>query len=133
MSPLAFSRSSTVRRHKHRMEQDEINKKICAHQSANRNYIDQGISVLELAQNAAGRYSMEEVAKKREILKSVHSNSTWKDGQLVSDYRKPFDQLALTSHAYRKKKVAFPEKSDLCTFWLPSADGSGHWEERLSL
>lgn len=35
--------------------------------------------------------------------------------------------LVETNLAYKKNKVAFPEKNDLGTLWLPSADSNhGH-------
>jgi len=59
------------------------------------------------------------MTEKRRLLNFVCSNSIWKDGKLIPNYRKPFDLLAVTNVAYQKEKATFPSKSDLLDIWLP--------------
>ena len=42
--------------------------------------------------------------EKRRLLDFVFSKSIWKDGCLIPTYRKPFDMMAVTNEACRKKK-----------------------------
>ena len=56
------------------------------------------------------------------LLEFVFSNSTWKNGCLTPNYRKPFDMLAVTNVAYKKEKAASPSKDDLLAIWLPMVD-----------
>jgi site-specific DNA recombinase len=107
-----------------RMDQDILKEKIEQHQQANRIYIDEGIRLLELSQSAVSLYMRQSMEEKRRLLNYVHSNSTWKDGQLIPNYRKPFDLLAVTNVAYKQKQAASLEKSDLCSLWLPFTDSN---------
>ena len=60
--------------------------------------------------------------EKRNLLDFVLSNSIWKDGRLIPNYRKPFDLLANTNVAYAKEKAASTEKDGLFDIWLPVVD-----------
>jgi hypothetical protein len=106
-------------------ELSSIGYKIDLHQRTSKNYLDYGAKLLKLAQHAViiNKYSNAE--EKRRILKIVHSNSFWRDGELTANFQKPSDSLAVTNKSYKQKKVTFPEKSDLRDNWPPSADGSG--------
>lgn len=88
-----------------RQEQEEIRSKIEKHESANISYMEEGIKILELAQKAAVLYDAQEMTEKRRLLKFVFSNSVWKDGRLVPNYRKPFDSLAVANTDYKAKKA----------------------------
>jgi len=102
-----------------RREQAEILHKIEKHQEANRSYLDEGVRLLELSQKAIDLYEKQDMREKRKILDFVFSNSTWKDGKLHPNYRKPFDILALTNAAYRKEKAVSSEKDGISKIWLP--------------
>ena len=107
---------------KWRKEQDDILRKIEQHKNADRAYIDEG--VLELAQKAARLYKKQSMAEKRRLLNFVHSNSSWKNGELTTNYRKPLDLLAVSNRTYTQKKTAFPVENGLFEFWLPIADSN---------
>ena len=108
-------------------EQDDILRRIERLQSAKRSYLDDEAKLLELAQRAVMLYERQKAQEKRRIINFVCSNSVWNDGRLHPNYRQPFDMLTETNLAYQKNKVVFPEKNDLGTFWLPSADSNhGH-------
>jgi DNA invertase Pin-like site-specific DNA recombinase len=80
-----------------RNEQDRLQQLVDEHQSANRSYIDQGIMLLELANNAYDLFQKQSAAEKRRLLNFVLSNCTWRDGTLKATYRQPFDLLAVTA------------------------------------
>lgn len=88
-----------------RREQQDILRKIEKHQGANWAYVDEGIRLLELAQRAAILYEKQDMLEKRRLLNFVCSNSIWKDGKLIPNYRKPFDLLAVTNTEYQKQKA----------------------------
>ncbi len=85
-----------------RKEQDEIQENIRRHRSANRVYLDEGIKIIELAQRAVFLYDKQEMPEKRRLLDFVCSNSTYVDGQLIVEYRKPFDLLADMNAKYQR-------------------------------
>jgi hypothetical protein len=64
-------------------------------------------------------YESQEMNEKRRLIDFVCSNSVWKDGRLIPNYRKPFDLLSVTNEAYQKKKAAFTSKDSLFDIWLP--------------
>ena len=85
-----------------RAEQCRIQRDIDSHQAANQNYIEDGIKLLELAQQAPRLFESQEAREKRKLLDFVLSNCTWKDGELTAKYRQPFDVLALAVAADRE-------------------------------
>ena len=107
-----------------RKEQRDTLQKIEQHQSAHETYVEEGVRLLELAQKAVILYEKQEMQEKRRLLDFVCSNSTWKDGKLIPQYRKPFDLLAVTNQAYQQTKATSPEESGLCPIWLPGPDSN---------
>jgi site-specific DNA recombinase len=105
-----------------RKDQTDIARKIENHQTANHNYIDEGIRILELAQRAHSLFERQTAVEKRKLLNYVLSNSTWKDGILTPSYRKPFDlivgmqQKAVDNFAGMSGKF---EKEAQIEKWLP--------------
>ena len=55
-----------------------------AHQAANRNYIEEGIKLLELAHKAR-LFETQPPSEKRKLLDFVLSNCTWKDVKLEAE------------------------------------------------
>jgi site-specific DNA recombinase len=107
-----------------RREQEDILRRIEKHQDANRAYLDEGISILELAQQAVILYEKQTPHEKRRLLNFVLSNSTWKDGRLIPNYRIPFDLLAVTNSEYQKQKATSGLENGLFDFWLPGTDSN---------
>ncbi|MFZ7113386.1 MAG: recombinase family protein [Desulfatiglandales bacterium] len=105
-------------------EQDDIFRKMERLQGANRSYLDEGIKLLELAQHAVILYEKQTAQEKRKIINFVCSNSLWKDGRLIPNYRQPFDILAKNNLAYQKEKASFPKKIGLFDIWLPGTDSN---------
>jgi site-specific DNA recombinase len=77
-----------------REEQSKILSQIRAHQTANHNYLEEGIRLLELANKAYFLYLRQPAHEKARLLKIVQSNCLWDGVSACPKYRKPFDILA---------------------------------------
>ena len=77
-----------------REEQSKILSQIQAHQTANHNYLEEGIRVLELANQSYSRYLRQTAHEKARLLNIVQSNCLWDGVNPCPKYRKPFDILA---------------------------------------
>ena len=80
-----------------RDEQNRCLREIERHQSADQSYMEEGVQLLELARNAQKLFEQQEPREKRRLLNFVLSNCTWEDGQVVANFRQPFDLLAETT------------------------------------
>ncbi len=115
-----YDRKSTV----WKSEQDEILRRIEQLQNANRSYLDEGSKLLELAQRAVVLYEKQTAQEKRRIINFVCSNSIWKDGHLIPNYRQPFNILAESNLAHKKETALFPKKKGHFENWLPGQDSN---------
>lgn len=79
-----------------RAEQTEVLRQMENHQKADQNYLDEGVSLLELIQHLESTYKTALPAEKRDILKFLISNRQWIDGILTVEFRKPFSYIAET-------------------------------------
>ena len=79
-----------------REEQDRCRRDIERHRNADRSYLNEGVALLELANNAQRLFAKQEPREKRRLLNFLLSNCTWKDGELTATFRQPFDMLAET-------------------------------------
>src|SRR5262245_6353864 len=70
-----------------RSEQRSLLRRIEEHQVANESYLDEGMSLLELAKRAHLLFKKQKPNEKRRLLDFVISNRTWKNGELHSTYR----------------------------------------------
>ena len=77
------------------------------HRGANRIYMDEGIKLPGLAQEAYQLFESQPAIEKRKLLDFMLSNCRWKDGLLETDYRQPFDLLAVT--AIKDRRARAPE------------------------
>jgi hypothetical protein len=66
------------------------------HQTADQSYLEEGVRILELAQNAQRLFERQEPREKRRLLNFLVSNCSWKGGELTIVLRQPFDLLAET-------------------------------------
>jgi site-specific DNA recombinase len=80
-----------------RDEQKGCLREIERHQSADQSYMEEGVQLLELARNAQKLFEQQEPREKRRLLNFVLSNCAWEDGQVVANFRQPFDLLAETT------------------------------------
>lgn len=88
------------------------------HQDANQTFLDEGIRLLEFAQKAGALFRKRPPDENRRLFGFVLSNCTWKDSQLTAAYRQPFDLLAKTVVAL-KKKPAERAQTGFFDIWLP--------------
>lgn len=77
-----------------RCEQDQIQQQIEKLKTAERNYVDEGSRIIELAQRAYSLYKVQEPQEKRKLLDCVLSNCSMDGLTLYPTYKKPFDLLA---------------------------------------
>jgi hypothetical protein len=102
-----------------RAEQERIQQAIADHQRADQGYMEEGVTLLELANRAVGLFEKQEPREKRRLLDFVLSNCTWANGKLTVEFRQPFDLLAVTNEAWRKEKAAGGSSGGLSEKWLP--------------
>ena len=101
-----------------RAEQDRALRGVEKHQSANQNYLEEGVQLLELARRAHVLFAEQPAAEKRRLLSLIVSNCSWKDGVLSVTFREPFDSLAITAAAHENNKAAEGSSDDLLENWL---------------
>ncbi|MEI9899248.1 MAG: recombinase family protein [Hyphomicrobium sp.] len=77
-----------------RRQQDKCLHEIQRRQSADQHYLEEGVTVLEMAGNARQLFDQETPAEKRRLLNFVVSNSTWANGELKVTMREPFGFIA---------------------------------------
>jgi site-specific DNA recombinase len=53
--------------------------------------VDEGVQILELAQNAQKFFEQQEPREKRRLLNFILSNCTWEYGELLATFRQLFD------------------------------------------
>lgn len=75
-------------------EQNEITGKIRRLEQSNRNYFQEGVKFLELAQQAYSQYLIQNPAEQAKLLKGLLSNCTIKGTTLYPTYKKPFNFIA---------------------------------------
>jgi hypothetical protein len=101
-----------------REQQNSCLREIARHESAEQSYLDEGVQILELAQNAQRLFARQEPREKRRLLNFVLSNCTWEDGQVVATLRQPFDMLAETTAMVASREAADTSKSAKTEIWL---------------
>jgi site-specific DNA recombinase len=76
------------------LEQDNLQREINRHQTADRSYLEEGVRLLDMAHGAKRLFAKQQPHEQRRLLNFVLSNSTWKDGELMPTFRQPFDLIA---------------------------------------
>src|SRR6266478_9893855 len=77
-----------------RKQQERCLREIEQRQSADQHYLEEGVTILEMARNAQRLFDSEEPMQKRRLLNFVVSNSTWGNGELNANLREPFGFIA---------------------------------------
>jgi hypothetical protein len=80
--------------------------------------MDEGVQILELAQNAQKLFARQEPREKRRLLNFVLSNCTWEDGEVVAAFRQPFDLLAETAAIAMRSEADNKGDSAKSEIWL---------------
>src|ERR1700735_5428530 len=81
----------------YRQEQARITAEINGFGTADGQYMDAGIRLLELTRNMHRLFEKQQAAEKRRLLDFVVSNSVWKGGEIVPVWRQPFDMIAVAN------------------------------------
>ncbi len=101
-----------------------INLKLEKHGNAHLAYMDEGVQLLELAQNAVEIYRKFDSTEKRRILQLVLSNSIWLNAQLVPKFRQPFDLFALTNSQIKVSVESGDPKTGNKDEWCTGRDSN---------
>lgn len=80
-----------------REEQNRCLRDIERHQNAEQSYINEGVALLELAQNSPSLFERQNARENWHLLNFVLSNCTWDDGEAVATFRQPSDLSAETA------------------------------------
>ncbi len=100
-----------------RAEQDRIKREIDAHEAANQSYLEIGVRVLELASKAHRLFVEQAPRERRRLLDLLVSNSSWANGRLAVEFRKPLDLLATTNQDSQSNEAAQVVPDGLFETW----------------
>jgi site-specific DNA recombinase len=92
-------------------EQNDILEKMRRHQTANENYIEQGIKLLELTQRASTLFSDRTVAEKRELIRFIMPDSILEAGTVIPTFKPPFDIIHRIATDARMHEPTFAAQS----------------------
>jgi site-specific DNA recombinase len=101
-----------------RDEQNRCLREIERHQQADQSYMDEGVQLLELARSAQKLFEWQKPREKRRLLSFVLSNCTWENGEVVANFRQPFDLLAETAVSAARAAATQSAKSAKTEIWL---------------
>lgn len=99
-------------------EQDRCLRDIERHQGADRSYLEEGVRLIELAQNAKRLFENQDPREKRRLLNFLVSNCSWRDGELTVKLRQPFDLIVETTTIEAKRRAAGDLSDDPSENWL---------------
>ena len=105
-------------------EQGRCLRDIQRHQGADQSYLEDGVRLIELEQNAYRLFEKQDSREKRRLLNFLVSNSSWRDGELTVQLRQPFDLIAEAMAIEAKRKVAGDASNDLSVIWLRGQDSN---------
>jgi site-specific DNA recombinase len=105
-------------------EQGRLTRDIQAHCDSDHAYLSEGVRLLELAGRAHELFLMQSAREKRRLLNFLLSNCTWKDGQLHSKFRQPFDMLRDTIETHGMLKLDAGLLDGDFENWLPGLDSN---------
>jgi site-specific DNA recombinase len=109
---------------KWRKEQEILLQEITLRQAADQSYLEEGVRLLELAHGSRDLFITREPREKRQLLNFVLSNSVWKEGELSSTFRQPFNMIAETTALAARQAVIGDRKLVERTVWLPGPDSN---------
>lgn len=78
----------------------------------------------QLAQRAHELFENQPATEKRKLLDFVVSNCIWKNGDLVAEYRQPFDVLAIAVASDQLTRSVEPTYAVENENWLPGMDSN---------
>jgi hypothetical protein len=108
-----------------RDEQARLRASMAAHETANQTYLEEGVTLLELAHRAHELFAKQEPKEKRRLLDFVLSNSSWANGELSVTYRQPFDIIAQATARNDEEATVIGDPLVNTEIWLPNGACSG--------
>ena len=96
----------TWKKHHERYKSEiaEVKHRLDRHLGANLDYYEEGVRILEIAQSAYSQYIRQNNEEKRRLLDCVVSKCSVKGDEIIPEYRKPFDLLAVKKIEVEKKR-----------------------------
>jgi hypothetical protein len=107
-----------------RDEQARILAEIEGFGAADGQYMEAGIKLLELTRNMHRLFEKQQADEKRRFLNFVVSNSIWKGGEIVPEWRQPFDMIAVANAGADAESGGDGAKNSLNENWLPELTGA---------
>ena len=101
---------------------EDLRSSISAFESLDDESLHDGIETMELVRNAHRMYLQQSSSEKRNLLKNLLSNSSWKDGKLSVEFRQPYDMIANTKKLHDMKKAAGELPGGLYPIWRAVLD-----------
>jgi len=92
---------------------------ITEHDNAKSNYLEDGIRILELAQDAYRLYVWRKPTEQRKMLDMILSNPTLKDGKIETELKELFKVLADGTEREEEMRAEKAPKSAIDDIWLP--------------
>jgi hypothetical protein len=86
--------------------------------------MDEGIALLELAQNAYSFFIQQDVSAKRRLLNFVISNSVWDGENLIPIFKQPFNMVASSMIEVESKITSAITENEAFEKWLPGPDSN---------
>ena len=105
-------------------EQDRCLRDIERHLGADRFYLEEGVRLIELAQNARRLFEKQDAREKRRLLSFLVSNCSWANCELSVTLKQPFDLIAETAMIDAQKKAAGEVSNGLSVNWLRRQDSN---------
>jgi site-specific DNA recombinase len=109
---------------KYSNEIEELNHQISRHTDANIDYYEEGVKILELAEDAYSQYVSQNNYEKRKLLDFVVSKFIVRGDEYTPIYRQPFDMLALYKAETDKKNRQSDSKLPIHQLWRPQGDSN---------
>ena len=103
---------------------DRYARDIARHQRADDSYMDEGIALLELAKDAHRLFGTRPAEDKSKLVKMLASNCTWKNGELLAEFRQPFDLLAEISVSAASSEAEMKADSARYEVWRARQDSN---------
>ncbi len=101
-----------------RVEQTRLLREIERHTEAEETYMDDGVKLLELAQNARRLFMKQAPHEKKRLLNLVLSNCGWRQGEIAPRFRQPFDMIVEMTTSLMAEKAGGNDLSTGRTSWL---------------
>jgi site-specific DNA recombinase len=101
------------------MQRGRLKDLISEHDNAKSNYLEDGIRILELAQDAYRLYIWRKPSEQRKILDMILSNPKLKDGKIETELNELFKVLADGAEREEEMRAENASKTAIDEIWLP--------------